>query len=75
MSLDKRPSPWYSVKESSQYLKFSERHLRRLIATSKIKSYKMPGGGRRLHISDLDSYVMFGLPYNKLTRQQRESIN
>jgi hypothetical protein len=35
----------------------------------------MPSGGRRLHITDLDSYVMFGKPFNKLTRPQKESIN
>jgi excisionase family DNA binding protein len=76
--MDKRfniSSPWLSVKTGAVYLGYSERHLRRIISTGKLKSYKIPTGGIRIHRSDLDAFIMFKKPFNKLTRPQKELIN
>ena len=67
-------SPWYSVNGAADYLKVSDRSLRRYIKAGQIKSYKTPTQGVRLHRSDLESFIMFGKPFNKLTRPQKESI-
>ena len=70
----KNNSPWFDVSNASEYLKVSDRSIRRYISKGKIKSYQTPTGGVRLHQSDLDSFVMYGKPYKKLTRPQKESI-
>lgn len=67
-------SPWLTISESAMYLKYSERHLRRLITKGNLKYSKLPNGGVRIHKSDLDSYVLFGLPFKKLTTPQKDSI-
>ena len=71
----KDDSPWFAVNDGADYLKCSPRSLRRYIQDGKIKSYHTPTGGVRLHRSDLDAFVMFGKPYKKLTRPQKEQIN
>jgi len=68
-------SPWYSIHEASSYLSVSERSIRRYIKDGKIKSYHTPTGGIRLHKNDMDSFIMFGKPYKKLTRPQKEQIS
>ncbi len=68
-------SPWLSVRTGATYLGYSERHLRRIIYSGKLKVYKMLTGGIRIHRSDLDAFIMYGKPYNKLTRPQKENIN
>ena len=67
-------SPWLTIGEAAMYLKYSERHVRRLIARGNIKYSKLPNGGVRIHKYDLDSYILFGLPFKKLTTPQKESI-
>jgi len=68
-------SPWFDVGTAAGYLKVSDRSIRRYISNGKIKSYQTPTGGVRFHRFDLDSFVMYGKPYKKLTRPQKETIN
>lgn len=68
-------SPWFTIKEASQYIKSSERTIRRWIATGILKSYKIPGGGRRILRRDLDSITMYGKLFNKLISDQKRTIN
>lgn len=70
-----KTSPWYSVRAGADYLQYSNRHCRRLISYGQLKAYKLPNGGLRLHKSDLDAFVVFGKPFNKLTTPQKEIIN
>ncbi len=65
---------WLSINEAASYLRYSTRHLRRLISQNKIKYQKLPTGGIRLHRSDLDAFIIFGTSFNKLTRPQKEII-
>jgi excisionase family DNA binding protein len=69
-----KSSPWLTVKKGADYLGYSERHLRRIISSSKLKAYKIPTGGIRIHRSDLDAFIMFNKPFNKLTRPQKDII-
>ena len=65
---------WLSINEAASYLRYSTRHLRRLISQRKIKHYKLPTGGIRLHRSDLDAFIIFGSSFSKLTRPQKQII-
>ncbi len=67
-------SVWLSINEAASYLRYSTRHLRRLISQRKIKHYKLPTGGIRFHRSDLDAFIIFGSSFNKLTRPQKQVI-
>ncbi len=68
-------SPWLTIKEASQYIKSSERTLRRWIVTGTLKSHRVPGGGHRILSRDLDSITMYGKQYNKLISQQKKIVN
>ncbi len=70
----KDSSPWYTINEASAYLKTSVRSLRRYIKNGNIKSHKTPTGAIRFHRSDLDSFIMFGKSFSKLTRPQKEEL-
>ena len=74
-AVNRRPSPWYTVKESAEYLRCSERQIRRYIDENHLKVNRLPTGSIRVHIMDLDSFIEYGLKSNKLTRPQREIIN
>lgn len=67
-------SIWLSINEAASYLRYSPRHLRRLIAQRKIKHHKLTTGGIRFHRSDLDAFIIFGTSFNRLTRPQKEII-
>lgn len=67
-------SIWFTINEAAFYLRYSSRHLRRLISQNKIKYQKLPTGGIRLHRSDLDAFIIFGSSFNKLTRPQKQVI-
>jgi excisionase family DNA binding protein len=71
-------SPWLTVGQASDYLKISERHLRRLISQKNLKTYRIPNGkdtgGVRLHKTDLDSKLVFSKSLEKLTRPQRQHM-
>jgi len=68
-------SPWFSINEATNYIKLSERTLRRWIASGILKSYRLPAGGHRILRKDLDSITMFGKHYNKLVSQQKKMVN
>ena len=74
MSVCDKRSPWLSVKESADYLRLSQRHVRRLISRGLIKSSKQIGIGIRLNQNEINSYLVFGLPYDKLTRPQKKKV-
>ena len=74
-AVNRRPSPWFTVKESSEYLRSSERQIRRYIDDKHLKANRLPTGSIRVHIADLDSFIMYGKNSNKLTRPQRVNIN
>lgn len=65
---------WLSINEAASYLRYSPRHLRRIMSQRKIKYYKLPTSGIRFHRSDLDAFIIFGISFNKLTRPQKEII-
>ena len=67
-------SIWLTINGAASYLKYSTRHLRRLISQRKVKYYKLPTGGIRFHRSDLDAFIIFGTSFNKLTRPQKDII-
>lgn len=70
----KNSSPWCTVKETAAYLKMSNRSIRRYITNGLIKIYKLPTGGVRIRKADIDSLVMYGKPFKKLTTTQRKQI-
>lgn len=67
-------SKWFTLNEAASYLRYSTRHLRRMISQKKIKHHKLTTGGIRLHRSDLDAFIIFGSSFRKLTRPQKEII-
>ena len=73
--ITKSISPWLTIKEAALYIKSSERTLRRWIATGIVKTYRMPAGSHRILRRDVDSIVMFGKHYNKLTSPNKKVIN
>ena len=73
-AVNRRPSPWFTVKEAAEYLRSSERQIRRYIDDNHLKANRLPTGSIRVHIMDLDSFIEYGLKSNKLTRPQRAII-
>ena len=73
--VNRRPSPWFTVKEAAEYLRSSERQIRRYIDDKHLKANRLPTGSIRVHISDLDSFIMYGKKSDKLTRPQRDILN
>ena len=74
-AVNRRPSPWFTVRESSVYLRSSERQIRRYIDDNHLKANRLPTGSIRVHIADLDSFIMYGKKSDKLTRPQRDILN
>ena len=74
-AVNRRPSPWFTVKEAAEYLRSSERQIRRYIDENHLKANRLPTGSIRIHISDLDSFIMYGKKSDKLTRPQRDILN
>ena len=73
--VNRRPSPWFTVKEAAEYLRSSERQIRRYIDDNHLKANRLPTGSIRVHISDIDSFIMYGKKSDKLTRSQRDILN
>ncbi len=67
-------SPWLTIREAALYMKKSDRSIRRMISSGNLKSNKLLEGGHRLNRRDLDAYILFGKPFNKLTRPQKEEV-
>ena len=74
-AVNRRPSPWYTTKQVAAYLQCSERQIRRYIDHSHLKANRLPTGSIRVHIADIDSFIMYGKKSDKLTRPQRVNIN
>ena len=58
----------------ASYLGFGETKTSELIKSERIKSYRV---GRLIMVrkTDVDSFIMFERPYNKLTRPQKTIVN
>ena len=74
-AVNRRPSPWYTTKQAAVYLQCSERQIRRYIDDKHLKANRLPTGSIRVHIADLDSFIMYGKKSDKLTRPQRDILN
>ena len=58
----------------ASYLGFGKTKTTELIRSESLKSYRV---GKKILVrkSDLDSFIMFEKPFNKLTRPQRNVVN
>ena len=66
---------WYTLNEASQYLSRCGRQVIRYVEDSRLKGYQSGYRGRWLFdIKDLDAFVMFQLPYKKLTKPQKRTL-
>ena len=66
---------WYTLKEASEYLSRCGRQIIRYVEDSRLKGYQSGYRGRWLFdIKDLDSFVMFQLPYKRLTKPQKRTL-
>ena len=65
---------WISVEEAANYLAVSSRTIRRYLEKGVVPLHKLPTGLVRIDRCDLDSLVLYGRPYRKLTRPQKEII-
>ena len=66
---------WFNIKESAEYLVTSTRSIYRFInhpVEPLIHNYI--GKQIRIHKSDLDAWLWFKKPYDKLTRPQKDTI-
>lgn len=68
-------SPWLTIDEATKYIKLSKRTLQRWFASGILKSYRLPGRGRRILRKDLDSITLFGKQYKKLISTQKKMVN
>ncbi|TFB09325.1 DNA-binding protein [Candidatus Marinimicrobia bacterium MT.SAG.2] len=73
--LIRKTSRWFTVEEAANYLKLSTRSIRRFINRGNIPQNKLPSGTIRIEKKDLDSLVIFGSAYRRLTLQQRKVVN
>ena len=71
----RKTSRWLTVEEAADYLKLSPRSIRRYLNKTNIPLNKLPSGTIRIEKKDLDSLVLFGCPYRKLTHPQRKVIS
>ena len=74
-AVNRRPSLWYTAKQAAVYLQCSERQIRRYIDDNHLKANRLPTGSIRIHIADIDSFIMYGKKSDKLTRPQRDILN
>lgn len=72
--LVRKVTRWISVEEAAKYLAVSSRTIRRYLEKGVVPLHKLPTGSVRIDRNDLDSLVLYGRPYRKLTRPQRELI-
>lgn len=70
-----RTSRWLTVNETADYLKLSTRSIRRYLKDGIIPQHQLPTGTIRIERRDLDCLVLFGVPYRRLTSQQRKVVN
>lgn len=72
--LMQRTSRWMTVGETADYLKLSTRSIRRYLEKGIIPQHQLATGTIRIERKDLDSLVIYGCPYRRLTKQQRKTI-
>ena len=58
----------------ASYLGFGKTKTSELIKSEQLKSYRV-GKKIMVRISDIDSFIMFEKPFNKLTRPQKTIVN
>lgn len=58
----------------ASYLGFGKTKTSDLLKSERLKSYRV-GKKVMVRISDIDSFIMFEKPFNKLTRPQKEIVN
>ena len=67
---------WFSLSEAAKYLSRCNRQVLRYVEEGDLKGYQRTYRGKWLFdIKDLDAFVMYKLPYRKLTRPQKAEIN
>ena len=67
---------WLNLLEAAQYLSRCNRQVLRYVEEGDLKGYQRTYRGKWLFdIKDLDAFVMYKLPYRKLTRPQKAEIN
>jgi hypothetical protein len=67
---------WLNLSEASKYLSRCNRQVIRYVEEGTLKGYQKSYQGKWLFdIKDLDAFVMYKLPYRKLTKPQKEEIN
>ena len=71
----RKMSRWLTVNETADYLKLSPRSIRRYLQDGVIPKYKLPTGTIRIERRDLDCLVLYGIPFRRLTNQQKKKLN
>ena len=68
---------WLTIQEASTYLNRCTRQIHRYINDGRLKGYQTGGYHCKwlFDVRDLDAFVMYKLPYRKLTRPQKAEIN
>ena len=68
---------WLTIQDASTYLNMSTRQIHRYINDGILKAYQTGGYHFKwlFDVRDLDAFVMYKLPYRKLTRPQKAEIN
>lgn len=72
--LSSKTTRWMTVNEAADYLKLSARSIRRYLDKNLIPQHQLSTGTIRIERKDLDSLVIYGCPYRRLSRQQKKSI-
>ena len=72
--LYKKTTRWMTINEAADYLKLSTRSIRRYLDKGLIPQHQISTGTIRIERNDLDSLVIYGCSFRKLTRPQRKVI-
>jgi len=73
--LARTQSPWRTITEAAEYIGVSRRTVQRYIKDGTLQAHVAPSGIIRINQKNLEGWVMFGRPYRKLTRPQKEQLN
>ena len=71
----RKMSRWLTVNETADYLKLSPRSIRRYLQSGIIPQHQLPTGTIRIERRDLDCLVLYGIPFRRLTNQQKKKLN
>ena len=67
-------SPWLTFQECCDYLKVGRTKLRELVENNRIRVVRLDGQ-MRFQRKDLDAFMLYEKPYQRLTRPQKAVIN